>query len=1043
MRSMPLPHEGFGRTLMPDIIDSLANKDANRPFALIAKGATVGDGYRAVTVGQLATAINRAAWWIEEQFGKTQCGFPTVAYMGPQDLRYTFLMLGAVKAGYKLFTPSPRNTTQAHLSLLDAYRCTAFVLPGGPVFRGLLKETLQAREMQSPDVPNLDFFLNDGGTTPVYPWSVPFEQGRLQPMVALQTSGSTGIPKPVIMTQASMTATEAYKRLPSLGHAAICMSHWASKTALCAFPFFHAAGLAIPLMGLIYGFPVVLPPPGPLSAPLVAELIETHDIQVGVLPPSIIVDMSVDATIAGSLRKLEYIYFGGGPLPKDVGDRVAKMTHLVVGFGTSETGMLANELLDREDWMYLKFPELAGIHMRPYADNLCELVFVRDPALEDYQAVFTTFPEMQEYSTKDLFSEHPTKRGLWRFRGRSDDIIVYSTGEKFNPATMEDAVNGHPAVKAALVCGSFRFQSALLVEPASYPGDEAADEALVSSLWPVIEGVNRESQGYARVMRDMILIAKSDRPFPRAGKGTVQRRLAVDSYESELDALYAAIEDPRATRVIGSLGDDGSSMDLAQALRKAMVRLGGFDNVTLDDNLFDRGMDSLGVVNLLRSIRSLSPQFGVKREVNAKEIYQCKSLNGLAVSLLAPANNSRPAVDVMQELYEHYTSDLPVTARPAAPRPTTGKTVLLTGSTGSLGTYLLDALLRDRSVAEVVCLNRSANAEARQSDSMGVRGLCTDFTAKPIWFLQADLSKPYFGFKLEVYQQLLHQVSHIMHNAWQVDFNVSLEHMSRTHIHGVRQLIDFSARSKYAAFIFFVSSIGAVQRWSNCKRDDASTEVPEAIVEDWAAAGGVGYTQSKLVAERMLATAAAKAGTPCAICRVGQIAGPTSSKGMWPKREWLPSLLLSSKYLGCLPLSLGPLEAVDWIPVDTLSKILLEFADAAAERCDGALVVYHAVNPNKTTWAVLLALLQDRMHLPAKPFQKWVKMLSASNPDELHRNPALKLLDFFITMTEASSAGTAQVQLCTAHSRSASVTLDSMDAVDSDWMGKWLQQWDL
>src|ERR1700709_262412 len=100
---------------------------------------------------------------------------------------------------------------------------------------------------------------------------------------------------------------------------------------------------------------------------------------------------------------------------------------------------------------------------------------------------------------------------------------------------MEDAVNGHPAVKAALVCGGCRFQSALLVEPASDPEDEAAKEALVSGFWRVGERVNKESPGYARVVRDMILIATPDKPFPRAGKGTVQRRLAVEMYGPELD----------------------------------------------------------------------------------------------------------------------------------------------------------------------------------------------------------------------------------------------------------------------------------------------------------------------------------------------------------------------------------------------------------------------------------------------------------------------------------------------------------------------------
>ncbi|KAH7009835.1 hypothetical protein EDB80DRAFT_713952 [Ilyonectria destructans] len=80
----------------------------------------------------------------------------------------------------------------------------------------------------------------------------------------------------------------------------------------------------------------------------------------------------------------------------------------------------------------------------------------------------------------------------------------------------------------------------------------------------------------------------------------------------------------------------------------------------------------------------------------------------------------------------------------------------------------------------------------------------------------------------------------------------------------------------------------------------------------------MGYGQSKFVSERLLDTAARETDIPCIICRVGQIAGPTTAAGMWLKQEWLPSLIASSKYLGKLPESLGHIDTVNWIPVDLL-----------------------------------------------------------------------------------------------------------------------------
>lgn len=124
-----------------------------------------------------------------------------------------------------------------------------------------------------------------------------------------------------------------------------------------------------------------------------------------------------------------------------------------------------SETKDWEDWEHMNFEAQTGVEMRPFADDLVEMFVVRNPELEEYQAVFKMFPHLQEYQPRDLFSKHPTKRGLYKFAGRSDDIVAYSTGEKFNPSTVESGMSGHPDLQAAIVIGDRRFQSALLVEP--------------------------------------------------------------------------------------------------------------------------------------------------------------------------------------------------------------------------------------------------------------------------------------------------------------------------------------------------------------------------------------------------------------------------------------------------------------------------------------------------------------------------------------------------------------------------------------------------
>ena len=83
----------YGRTLMPILIDSIAQQDPDRPYAELV----IEDGsWRTVSIAQLARAIDKAAYWMDEHIEAASCeGY--VAYAGPQDLRYLLLIIAGVK----------------------------------------------------------------------------------------------------------------------------------------------------------------------------------------------------------------------------------------------------------------------------------------------------------------------------------------------------------------------------------------------------------------------------------------------------------------------------------------------------------------------------------------------------------------------------------------------------------------------------------------------------------------------------------------------------------------------------------------------------------------------------------------------------------------------------------------------------------------------------------------------------------------------------------------------------------------------------------
>ena len=55
---------------------------------------------------------------------------------------------------------------------------------------------------------------------------------------------------------------------------------------------------------------------------------------------------------------------------------------------------------------------------------------------------------------------------------------------------------------------------------------------------PVIEEANHLGPTFARLFKETIILAKPSKPFPRAAKGTTQRKQALALYAEEIEQLY-------------------------------------------------------------------------------------------------------------------------------------------------------------------------------------------------------------------------------------------------------------------------------------------------------------------------------------------------------------------------------------------------------------------------------------------------------------------------------------------------------------------------
>jgi thioester reductase-like protein len=179
------------------------------------------------------------------------------------------------------------------------------------------------------------------------------------------------------------------------------------------------------------------------------------------------------------------------------------------------------------------------------------------------------------------------------------------------------------------------------------------------------------------------------------------------------------------------------------------------------------------------------------------------------------------------------------------------RVVLLTGSTGGLGSYLLASLLSHEDVAVVYAFNRpskSSTIEQRQRAAFEDRGFDTAvLDSEKLVYIEGDAARPNLSLDDRTYGEIRDSVTMIIHNAWRVDFNLALSSFE-PNVRGTRHLIDLARASKWAAKprFLFTSSVASAQGW-----DKSRGAFPEEVQFDAGVAVGSGYGASKYVSERV------------------------------------------------------------------------------------------------------------------------------------------------------------------------------------------------
>ena len=225
--------------------------------------------------------------------------------------------------------------------------------------------------------------------------------------------------------------------------------------------------------------------------------------------------------------------------------------------------------------------------------------------------------------------------------------------------------------------------------------------------------------------------------------------------------------------------------------------------------------------------------------------------------------------------------------------------ILITGTTGFLGSFLLDQLLRTTSQdTRFYCLVRDqAPGQGKSSNRVlkilrfyGLESYSADERMIPI---VGDLTNPQMGLDNDQYQDLVEDIDLIFHCAASVNYTYAYTAAKPHTVGGTLEVLRFACAAAPKP-VQYISSNGIFPG------GDDTPYLENSEIDEFVDRMEGGYNQAKWVAERLVWSAASR-GLPVCIYRPGNI-GHHSRTGIVNPNDFLSLIVRACARLGCAPL---------------------------------------------------------------------------------------------------------------------------------------------
>ncbi|CAO2652055.1 Nn.00g003380.m01.CDS01 [Neocucurbitaria sp. VM-36] len=944
---------------------------------------------------------------------------PVVGILAHSSLQFIITLLALSRLGYASLLLSTRLASPALGRLLDLTKCSVVLTTSH--FHQLLTEVRQEREVTEIEMLKHEDYY--GVNAPALKRTYDAHKENPKQAVIIHSSGSTGLPKPIYLTHRSCIAA---------------FSTHLDRRALMTQPLFHSFGFYETFRSIYSGKPMYYYNYSlPITSKNLTDTVEYVKPELLFCVPYILKLLGETEKGIQSLAAVDLVMYGGSACPDDLGDTLVKNgVNLVANYGATETSRLMTSVRPPGDkaWNYLRIlPQVEQwVLMDEIAPGIHECVAL--DGLRSKSTINSQDPP-NSFRTKDLFTPHPVHRHWWKFVSRLDDRLTLVNGEKVLPIPIEGRIRQEGLVKEAVVFGDGKTVPGVLIIKAD-AASQMSDAEYMEKIWPAIEDANSRAESFSRIPQELVVLVPSETAYAKTDKGTFIRAQVYAQFKDETDAAYANFESDADTG--GSIALPLAELEgyLLQRFREHL----SIDLPSTETDFFAYGVDSLQCMNMWSLMKKELDLGGKQAQLGQNILYETGNIAKLAQYLHGLRTGGSESADDHEEIMKDLITKYSSVRKFGEKDPSRKEVVILTGVTGGLGAHILAQLVRKPNVSEIWCLVRASSdhsALERTLKSLSSRAI--QFTLpeiRKIVAVPADLSKPDFGLGPQRLDELRSKLTLVIHSAWAVNFNISVQSFEDQHIKAIHGFLNFCQSTTHGSpgrFLFCssVSSAAATPR---------PGKVLEKQVDNIAHVQGTGYARSKYVAEHIVHNAAKDAGADARVLRIGQLVGDTLA-GEWNATEGIPLMIQTALTLGALP-QLD--EEMSWLPVDIAAKIILDLSLSSADRSVDPDLVYHVLNPNRFHWTrdMLPALAAAGLKFEAIPTDQWMERLRNSERDPL-KNPPIKLLDWFESKygLKASSAPKGILEYLTDETRKDSETLSKVpDVTDEMYITKVVQR---